>query len=560
MASKKAAHASRAVTALSIIRADNLRALGDLTNSQWPAPQYQREPVKFVRERLGEEPLPHQVDILNAIRNAKFDGTGIVKVAVRSGQKTGKTKLLAWIALWFYCSFHEAKVYMTASTGEQVGRVPYEELKKTVRVAKRTRGFEIEPPAANAATGIKSEDGRAIRGFTTRDIEAMAGLSGENMIFLVDEASALPKEMAEAIEGNTAGGGVVFYISNPTRTEGPFFDLFHDPKKKKFARSFHLDSEAVARYVDAHKLAVPGVATIARIDTWAEEYGRDSPFFIVRVQGNFLTSETGRIISLDSITRGQERWNDEGASGLLSIGIDPAGPGEEGDEFAFAIVRGDKQLASFTYRGLSEESAIEHLRNFLKTYRLPGETPNVILDSEGQIGSSLYGRLKGIAETLRRSHPEKGFEVFGVKSGHWARREPMIYERLRDELWANMSRWLRDGGAIVSDHKLETELHAPQWETVTSGNKGARLKATSKIKLREILGRSPDRADALCLAVWDPMGIPKEHTDADEGNDEEAWGLGAKPVAHDGSFDPYAALGVDGWGGDPYDAASRGRR
>lgn len=554
MAANKGAHASRAVTALSVIRADNLRALGELSNSQWPAPQYQREPIKFVRERLGEEPLPHQIDILLAVRDAKFDGTGIVKVAVRSGQKTGKTKLLAWIALWFYCCFPEAKVYMTASTGEQVGRVPYEELKKTVRVARRTRGFEIEPPAANAATGIKSEDGRAIRGFTTRDIEAMAGLSGENMIFLVDEASALPKEMAEAIEGNTAGGGVVFYISNPTRTEGPFYDLFHDPKRKKFARSFHLDSETVARYVDAHKLAVPGVATIARIDTWAEEYGRDSPFFIVRVQGNFLTSETGRVISIDAITRAQERWETEEARGLLCIGIDPAGPGEEGDEFAFAIVRGSKQLASFTFRGLSEESAIEHLRNYLKMYREGDEIPHVILDSEGQIGSSLYGRLKGISENLRRTHPAKAFEVFGVKSGHWARREPLIYERLRDELWANMSRWLKEGGAIVSDHKLETELHAPQWETVSNGARGARLKATSKIKLREILGRSPDRADALCLAVWDPMGVPREQTAEDDMGEAEAWGAGVRPkTAQDGALDPYAAMGSeDGWGGDPY--------
>jgi hypothetical protein len=45
------------------------------------------------------------------------------------------------------------------------------------------------------------------------------------------------------------------------------------------------------------------------------------------------------------------------------------------------------------------------------------------------------------------------------------------------------------------------ELHAPEWIPQVTG----RLKATGKDELRKALGRSPDRADAVALAVWEPM-------------------------------------------------------
>jgi hypothetical protein len=73
---------------------------------------------------------------------------------------------------------------------------------------------------------------------------------------------------------------------------------------------------------------------------------------------------------------------------------------------------------------------------------------------------------------------------------------------VREELWRNLADWLREGGALpIDDPELESELHAPNWEAQVHSPK---LKVTDKKHLREMLDRSPDKADAVCLAAWNP--------------------------------------------------------
>ncbi len=527
-----------------------------MRGSRWPSTKWANDPVGFVREALGEAPLPHQVEILEAARDN-------FKVAVRSGQKTGKTKLVVWLALWWYCTKPGGRVFMIAAIKEQVERVLWVEVKATLRVAKRcaacrvldpaalevcAHGFElIEKVPANPGAGIISADGREMRGFTVRDIEAMAGLSGE-ILFIVDEASHLLQKIAEAIEGNLAGGGRMIWISNPTRTEGPFFDVFNNPDKGKYWRLFHLSSEDVAKYCAAHGLKIPGVATLQRIAEWAEEMGRDSPFFIVRVLGQFLKNEAGRIITLADIELAQKAWEDaRDDAGTLQLGVDPAGPGDGGDEFAISLARGAKQIALHVWPGLSEDAAEEHIRGLVKTHRRGDEVPNVVIDAEGPIGSGLYQRMKAIGAALLIKRPADAFTVWGVKASHNARREPLLYERVREELWSNAAKWLREGGAILPDHKQATELHAPMW----IGTVGGRLKVTPKDDLRKALGRSPDRADAFNLSVWPVVAaeVPLSPELPEENQGITAGSTGA-------GFNPYAGLegarGSRGGGFDPY--------
>ncbi len=529
--------ATRGVTVLGSFDEAFQAGVERLKGLAWPSKKWAADPVGFVRNVLGEDPLPHQIEILEAARDS-------FKVAVRSGQKTGKTKLVVWLALWWYCTRPKARVFMIAAIKEQVARVLWVEVKATIR-AGRTAGFElVEAVPANPGVGIIAADGREIRGFTVRDIEAMAGLSGD-ILFIVDEASHLLPAIAEAIEGNLAGDGKMIWISNPTRTDGPFYDVFNNPDKGKYWKLFHLSSEDVAKWCAAQGLEIPGVATLKRIEEWAEEWGRDSPFFIVRVLGLFLKNETGRIVTLGDIELAQKGWADSSDDGgLLQIGIDPAGPGDGGDEYAFSIVRGFKQIGLFVYAGLTEEAAVEHLRGFVKTYRRGDALPSVVVDSEGPIGNGIYQRLKAIGDALKAKRPADAFEVWGVKASHAARRMPIQYERVREELWANGAAWLRAGGTIIADHKLATELHAPMW----IGMVNAKLRVTPKDELRKTLGRSPDRADAFLLSVWPveaaaiPEGVPEPPTrqgvpDAGPAhvmNPYDSAGFGA-----DRPFDPY---------------------
>lgn len=506
-----------------------------LDGARWPMVRYQKDPVGFVREQLGEKPMAHQRKIMRACAASRRS-----RVAVRSGQKTGKTKLVIWLALWFYCCFPESKVYLTASTAPQVERVLWAELKGTLLTAKRRRGLVLpEEPAQNPERGLQSEDGRAVRGFTTRTIESMAGLSGKNMLFIGDEASSFEREMAEAIRGNTAGDARVIWISNPTRAEGPFYDCFFS--KKKFWKRFHLSSEVLAKRMAKLKKRIPGVASIATIEDWKSEYGEDSPFYIVRAKGDFLLDEQAKCVSLHNILAAQERWEEAVGEGRLRIGVDPAGDKDEGDEWSFSIVRGKKLLALYTFRALSEDAGLAQLTGLLAEFRRGDEIPVVMIDAEGPIGSAYYGRARGLALHLQIHNPPLSYEVYGIKGSSPAQRSPELYERRRDELWSALSIWMKDG-AIPKDHKLEEEIYAPGFLVTVQGKR----KVTHKDVLREKLGRSPDRADSLCLAVWEPSAwmiedravLPNAPQNVGPGSDDGSDG-GEDPYAGGRAFDPY---------------------
>jgi hypothetical protein len=456
--------------------------------------------VGYVVERLGvprERVMPHQVDFLESVRDN-------VKSALRTGTKTGKTRALIWAALWFFECFSGARVVMAATKDEQVRGTLWKELREVLRQSREP----IEGKwSENPKTGFRATDGREIVAIGARDIEGVAGISGGAQLFLVDEASHLPTSKAEAIEGNMAGAGMqrMAWTGNPVRAEGPFYEAFHS--RAEFWASKHVSSEDVAAWHARQSFVLPGVVTPPTLTRWANEYGEDSPFYIVRVKGDFLLNDTGHVVSMERILEAQERWGSTPDDGPLSIGLDPAGAGGKGDESLYAVVRGRKLVALYPFRGLNDDAHLVHLRAIIATHRRRDEPVRVVVDSEGPIGGAIFAKLRAVGENLRQYKPGEAFDVLGVKASDKAFHPH--YDRRRDELWANLAAWLPrrgsdglwvedEGGAIPPDAKLAQEIYAPTWYGLLNGKQ----KVTSGDDLRVSLGRSPDRASAVCLAVW----------------------------------------------------------
>ena len=59
------------------------------------AARYVRAPIAFVREVLGAEPDPWQLEALRALAK------GHTRIAIRSGHGVGKSCLAAWVIVWF---------------------------------------------------------------------------------------------------------------------------------------------------------------------------------------------------------------------------------------------------------------------------------------------------------------------------------------------------------------------------------------------------------------------------------------------------------------------------
>lgn len=542
-----------------MVRDDLLAMLADAMGIQWPDARYWEQPVAFAEEILGMRVWPGQARILEAYVAHK-------RVSVRSGHKIGKSCTAAIIALHFYCSKPDARVVFTSTTARQVDAILWRELGKIRsragccascrEVCAREKRPEPRPcPHSSliggtmntlARSGFRAPDFREISGFTARDAEAVAGISGANLLYLPDEASGIDDAIFEAIEGNRAGGARIVMFSNPTRTEGEFFrshtdkaiTVGADGERKGFYFAIHVSSEETPNVLERREV-FPGLAGHEWVEEKKAEWGVDSPLYKVRVKGEFVENEDGKILTIHALTEAEARWATTPAEGRLHIGLDPAGPGNAGDDSAFAVRRGQKVIDVHVRRAMTDEAHLVELLGLIKVHRRSRDRiPVVTIDREGPIGSSLYGFLRNYADVHRDA-----FVVAGVRASDRAPRRPDIYERVRDELWSNLAEWIREGGAIPEDARLAKELHAPAWHGQVNG----KLKATPKSDLRKMLdGRSPDRADAVALAVWE-AAITRDDDVEDRPAPAEAAAPPPSGGPSSGGIDPYA--GVDAWGG-----------
>ena len=202
---------------------------------------------------------------------------------------------------------------------------------------------------------------------------------------------------------------------------------------------------------------------------------------------DFNASCDNTLIPLDLIygARGKHIPETDYAFAPLVFGVDVARFG--GDA---CVIQPRRGLAAFTAErivGIDNMTFASHLHR-----RICAEQPDaVFVDS---------GRGEGVIDRLRQlSTPAPVIEVpFG---GQAIDHTVNGYANRRAEMWDSMRKWFQQGGAIPNDYELTRELAAPTY----SYDGQSRLKLESKETIRERVGFSPDRADALALTFAEPV-------------------------------------------------------
>lgn len=434
------------------------------------------EPAAFFSEILGIDPWGRQLDILNAVRDHSF-------VACRSGQKTGKSCSAAGLALWWATTRVDGRVVLTAPAHHQVQNILFPEFRSLYhRAAKRgypLGGHLYDDPHKGLVFGDKW----GVFAVTTDTPERMQGVSGGRLFYVVDEASGYPESLFEAVFGNLAGGGRVLLIGNPTQTSGTFYNAFRSGRGHW--NTLHISSLESPNFHGGH---VSGLATPGWESWAAEEWGRDSPIYDVRVRGQFPSQAENAVISVALMEAAIARWPDTSDAGALELGVDPAGFGD--DEAVIYPRRGRKALEPFVLRSMDPDQIAGEVLAVVKQLRRDTD-PGKIRVKVDAIGVGL-----GVCGCLREA---KGIDLVRVSASSGATANG--YAKLRDQLWFAARDWLKEGGALPpSDGRCHAELVAPTYEFDAQG----RYKVEPKDETKSRLKRSPDRADALCLAVYSP--------------------------------------------------------
>ena len=419
---------------------------------------YRDHPVLFVREVLGANPLPWQEDFLRAVAR------GERRISVRAGHGVGKSTVCSWALIWHMVTRYPQKSVVTAPTAAQLFDALYSELKSWINklppILKDL--FEVFSDRINLKDAPESSFISARTSSSERP-EALAGVHSENVLLIVDEASAVPEQVFEAAAGSMSGhSATTILISNPTRNSGLFYKTHHE-----------LASDWFRLHVSCINIPLVSSDFVRQIEA---TYGRDSNAFRIRVLGEFAIADDDTLIAADLVDAAMTRDITQGDETMV-YGLDVARFGT--DRTALCKRRGNVVVEIKHWGGLDLMQTVGAVVNEAKT------------DNPEEICVDTIGLGSGVADRLR----EQGFNVRDVNVSESSAMNPNA-NKLRDELWLSVKDWLATRAVkLPKDDTLRHELVAPRYNFTSSG----KVVVESKDSMKRRGMRSPDLADALCL-------------------------------------------------------------
>jgi len=432
--------------------------------------EWRESPLLFVVECLQAKPSTQQAQALASFAKAK-------RTSIRSGHGCGKSAFASWIILWFLCTRPYAKVACTAPTARQLSDILWSELSKWLRCSILADEFVVQKDKIFHKSSPKEWWARAIspsvKAGKDEQAETLAGLHGDHLLIVCDEASGIPDPVYVPLEGAlTQEDNKVLLIGNPTKNKGYFHETQFDPKVKDAWNKIHWDSRDSTN------------VTKEMTEYFKAKYGEFSNVFRIRVAGEPPLEDEKTLIPL----YWAQQCIDSGAvadpNDPVYLGVDVA---RYGDDKSIILPR----------QGL----VIKHWDQFqsMNTFTLGGFIQQKYVDEDASgIAIDEVGVGAGVTDWLIKHGHTK---TFGVNVA-WSSSDTTKYHRLRDELWCRVREKCMRGvynfpfGPLGDE--LCDELSSPLYSF--DNNNAIQVESKSDMKKRGVM--SPNIADALCLTEY----------------------------------------------------------
>lgn len=426
-----------------------------------------------------------QRDILTgmgeSLRAGELTVQEAIQIAVASGHGIGKSALVSWIILWAISTHEDTKGVVTANTENQLKTKTWAEVAKWYRLCITRHWFD------HTATALFSKDPDHEKTWridmvpwSERNTEAFAGLhnKGKRILLVFDEASAIHDLIWEVSEGalTDANTEIIWCcFGNPTQNIGRFRECFGKFKHRWVTRQ--IDSRTVK------------MTNKAQLQKWVDDYGEDSDFVRVRVRGVFPAASSNALIGPEEIEAAQARHYDEHQYSFAAriLGVDVA---RQGDDSSMLAPRQGKVAFKMRQLRIPDTMLVANAVAQAMDKFKPDAT---FVDATGGYGV-------GVIDALRQTNRTPIEVYFSGKAT-----DPRYFNK-RSEMWFEMAKWIKDGGALPSDPELAEELAA-----ATYTFQGDKFRLCDKDDIKELIGRSPDKADALALTFAFPVAPSLKH-------------------------------------------------
>ena len=436
---------------------------------------YVNDPVKWAHDVIGFTPDTWQKAMMEDFIKHKF-------LAISTGTGVGKTCALA-VLIWFFLSTRPfPKVPCTAPTGHQLFDVLWAELAKWQRQSPLLRECFRWTQKKITFNGHEEEWFAVAR--TSRpqpgkiSTEALQGFHADNILMVVDEASGVPDQIMNAVDGAiTTQGAYVILTSNPTRRSGYFFRTITDKRL-----SVDHGGTFKIRHVNAKEAKYCDPIHIERA---IEIYGISSDFYRVKVLGLPPLAEAAALITPEQVYEAHLREVPD--SGQMFLSCDPARYGD--DDTMFYVRKGWKMIDRARISGMDTMAVTKIGMDLVDKYKPDYYCIDVI-----GIGSGVYDRT-------RELYVEKELPTTGLMPVHVGERaeEEDKYYNVRAEIFWNLRAFIDKVGIGFDTEMLDEEL-----TSITYGwdQKDSKIKIQSKDDIKKMLGRSPNDADAFAINFY----------------------------------------------------------
>jgi len=428
---------------------------------------YHTRPIEFFEDILKVKLDEQQRDFLSYVKPK-------CRLCVKSSKGTGKTFLIAGLAIWFLTCHPKVTARTLSPSYDQLIDVFMREVQ--LHHARMLPEFADLLNVKYDKVVLKDEPTNMLVCVSAKSTkrERQSGVHSFTQVYMFDEGSGIPDDTYSNAIGSlgTAYGDYVIIVSNPERGSEPFYtNLF--TKKPKGWDIFTFDAFKSDQTTDRF------------IEEIRELYGEDSDEWRVMIMGEFPRSDGSTYIPMSLVESATQRIVDkvQYIRYPIIIGVDVA-RSKSGDATVFCVRQGAKVLDMYEYQ---TEDTMEIVAK-LKDIYFATQASAIFMDADG-VGGPVADRCR-----------ELGLPVSDIRSS-LPSSDPRQYANVRTQLWGEVREWLNTG-SIPNHHELKRELGTMTWGY--SAKMAEQL--TSKKKLVDSQGKkisSPDHADALAYTFFD---------------------------------------------------------
>ena len=441
---------------------------------------WREDPVLFVREVFEVEPDEWQKDVLGLFpRNQRM--------AMKACKGPGKTCLLAWIIWNFLLTRPYPNVAVTSITKDNLADGLWKESSKWQQRSpllqemfewQKTRIVAKDPDKApnwwaSARNWSKTADAAS-------QANTLAGLHADYILFVIDESGGAPDAIMASAEAalSSCVEGHLLQAGNPTHLEGPLYRACTSERHLWHVTEITSDPDDPKR--------TPRVSI-----QWAKEqidkYGRNHPYVLVNVFGQFPPSSMNALIGPDEVEAAMRRMYREfeiGASPKI-LGVDVA---KFGDDSSVIFPRqGIQAYPPLQYRNIDSIQGASVVSRKIDSWNADA----TFVDDTGGFGGGWIDQMKQL-----------GYPPIPVNFSSSAHSKDK-YHNKRAEMMFSCVEWIKNGGALPRCDEL---LQALTNTTYTFAQSSGKLIIEPKESVKQKLhGQSPDHLDALMLTFAEPV-------------------------------------------------------